>query len=60
VDSSGNNELVEDLLAIVNVFNCRNNGKRKYKNPKGKEKQTQEDTKNASEPVSESAIEAES
>jgi putative resolvase len=60
LDSSGNNELVEDLLAIVNVFNCRNNGKRKYKNPKGKEKQTQEDTKNASEPVSESAIEAES
>lgn len=30
LDSSGNSELAEDLLAIVNVFNCRVNGKRKY------------------------------
>lgn len=31
LDSSGSNELAEDLLAIINVFNCRVNGKRKYK-----------------------------
>lgn len=35
VDSSGNTELAEDLLAIVNVFNCRVNGKRKYKKHQG-------------------------
>jgi hypothetical protein len=32
-----NKELAEDLLAIINVFNCRVNGKRKYQvkaNPK--------------------------
>jgi predicted site-specific integrase-resolvase len=37
VESSKENELAEDLLAIVNVFNCRVNGRRKYKN-KTKEK----------------------
>jgi predicted site-specific integrase-resolvase len=31
MDSSTNSELAEDLLAIVNVFNCRVNGRRKYK-----------------------------
>lgn len=30
VESSGQAELAEDLLAIINVFNCRVNGKRKY------------------------------
>ena len=30
LDSSGQSELAEDLLAIINVFNCRVNGKRKY------------------------------
>ena len=32
VEASENGELAEDLLAIINVFNCRVNGKRKYKN----------------------------
>ena len=31
VEFSENSELAEDLLAIINVFNCRVNGKRKYK-----------------------------
>ena len=31
MDSSKETELAEDLLAIVNVFNCRVNGRRKYK-----------------------------
>lgn len=31
LDSTGQSELAEDLLAIINVFNCRVNGKRKYK-----------------------------
>lgn len=35
VESSENGELAEDLLAIINVFNCRVNGKRKYKKDKG-------------------------
>lgn len=30
LDTSTNSELAEDLLAIINVFNCRVNGKRKY------------------------------
>jgi putative resolvase len=29
-ESGDNKELAEDLLAIINVFNCRVNGKRKY------------------------------
>ena len=40
MDSSGHNELAEDLLAIINVFNCRVNGKRKYK----KNEETKEET----------------
>ena len=32
VESSENSELADDLLSIINVFNCRVNGKRKYKN----------------------------
>jgi len=31
VDSSEEKEMAEDLLAIINVFNCRVNGRRKYK-----------------------------
>lgn len=42
VDSSEEKEMAEDLLAIINVFNCRVNGKRKYKN---KEKQIEKDHK---------------
>jgi predicted site-specific integrase-resolvase len=30
MDSSKESELAEDLLSIINVFNCRINGKRKY------------------------------
>jgi len=40
VESSGQSELAEDLLAIINVFNCRVNGKRKY--TKRKEQGTEE------------------
>jgi predicted site-specific integrase-resolvase len=40
LESSGQSELAEDLLSIINVFNCRVNGKRKYK----KEKNTEETT----------------
>jgi excisionase family DNA binding protein len=40
LESSGQSELAEDLLSIINVFNCRVNGKRKYK----KEKSTKETT----------------
>jgi predicted site-specific integrase-resolvase len=53
VDSSGQSELAEDLLAIVNVFNCRVNGKRKYKNKKQNE-QTQEVHETSSQPMQES------
>ena len=31
LDGSQQSELVEDLLAIINVFSCRVNGRRKYK-----------------------------
>jgi putative ribosome biogenesis GTPase RsgA len=31
VDSTEEKEMAEDILAIINVFNCRVNGKRKYK-----------------------------
>jgi predicted site-specific integrase-resolvase len=34
VDSTEEKEMAEDILAIINVFNCRVNGKRKYKNKK--------------------------
>jgi predicted site-specific integrase-resolvase len=37
-----NNELVEDILAIINVFNCRINGQRRYKNRIKQNQQTQE------------------
>ena len=37
LESSGNSELAEDLIAIVNIFNCRVNGKRKYKSKNIKE-----------------------
>jgi predicted site-specific integrase-resolvase len=30
-ETTDRSELAEDLLAIINVFNCRINGKRKYK-----------------------------
>jgi predicted site-specific integrase-resolvase len=38
LDSTGTNELAEDVLAIINVFNCRINGKRKYKNSSKEQK----------------------
>ena len=31
MDSSQEKEMAEDILAIINVFNCRVNGRRKYK-----------------------------
>jgi len=34
LESSEQSELAEDLLSIINVFNCRVNGKRKYKKTK--------------------------
>ena len=34
VESGQDTELAEDLLAIINVFNCRVNGRRKYKTKK--------------------------
>ena len=41
MESSKSNELAEDLLAIINVFNCRVNGRRKYKgNTENKERKT--------------------
>ena len=44
VESSENSELADDLLSIINVFNCRVNGKRKYKNIKQtKETEVRED-----------------
>lgn len=42
LESSGQTELAEDLLAIINVFNCRVNGKRKYER-KDKKEQAKED-----------------
>ena len=43
LEGSEQGELAEDLLAIINVFNCRVNGKRKYnkkgQDSKGEEKQ---------------------
>ena len=40
--NSTNNELVEDILAIINVFNCRINGQRRYKHNDKQNQQTQE------------------
>jgi len=37
LESSENGELAEDLLAIINVFNCRVNGRRKYQTKKAKD-----------------------
>jgi putative resolvase len=37
VESGQDTELAEDLLAIINVFNCRVNGRRKYKTKKQSE-----------------------
>ena len=36
MESSEQSELAEDLLAIINIFNCRVNGRRKYKPEKTK------------------------
>ncbi len=49
VDSAESSELAEDLLAIINIFNCRVNGKRKYKSkPKAGSKQSIESEKRES------------
>ena len=37
LESSENGELAEDLLAIINVFNCRVNGRRKYQSKRVEE-----------------------
>ena len=50
LDSSGNSELAEDLLSIINVFNCRVNGKRKYRK-KGQDKQGPAEPEADGEPV---------
>lgn len=55
VDSSGQTELAEDLLAIVNVFNCRVNGKRKYKT---KEKESSKAEEGTGQLLQESTVEA--
>lgn len=46
MESSKQAELAEDLLAIINVFNCRVNGKRKYQKDtkKGSEDEVRETT----------------
>jgi len=58
VEFSEKSELAEDLLAIINVFNCRVNGKRKYKK-ETKEIESSENKKeeNTSELDKESEIE---
>ncbi len=44
MESGQDTELAEDLLAIINVFNCRVNGRRKYKTKKqSKESETDEE-----------------
>lgn len=45
MESSGQSELAEDLLAIINVFNCRINGKRKYTRHKEPIPEEQEESK---------------
>jgi predicted site-specific integrase-resolvase len=47
MDSSKETELAEDLLAIINVFNCRINGRRKYKT-KDKNKQSEKNIEETS------------
>ena len=42
MDASGNTELAEDLLSIIHVFNCRAQGKRKYKKRASKETKSEE------------------
>jgi predicted site-specific integrase-resolvase len=60
VDSSTNSELAEDLLAIVNVFNCRVNGRRKYKTKKeSKNREDQEDNNTNSKCNEENKVETE-
>ena len=54
--SSSNSELAEDLLAFINVFNCRVNGRRKYKKENNKEK-TNETKESSSEFSSEDLTE---
>ena len=57
MESSGQSELAEDLLAIVNVFSCRVNGRRKYsKGGKGKNKQTEEVNQSSGEQDSEGEV----
>ena len=41
VEPSSQSELAEDLLAIINVYACRVNGKRKYTKGKSKDENTQ-------------------
>lgn len=41
---SPNAELADDLMSIVHVFNCRMQGKRKYKTKKSKEQEEEETT----------------
>ena len=59
LESSGNSELAEDLLSIINIFNCRVNGKRKYKITQREEEQTSQNNEDCSEQMQKSTIEAE-
>jgi putative resolvase len=57
VDSSKEKEMAEDLLAIINVFNCRVNGSRKYKRAQTKNEQDPKKCKTSGEQVTEGRIE---
>lgn len=43
-NKSSENELAEDLLSIIHIFNCRQMGRRSYKSRKGKESESDKDT----------------
>jgi predicted site-specific integrase-resolvase len=58
VDSSKEKEMVEDLLAIINVFNCRVNGRRKYKRAETKDQQDPKKCKTSGKQVTPGGVEA--
>ena len=51
-----NTELIEDILAIINVFNCRINGQRRYNKSQNKKKQIEEVIQTTCQPMSEDQI----
>lgn len=46
METSQSSELAEDLLAIINVFNCRVNGRRKYNKEKKEQGSSKENVAN--------------